>query len=400
MKGSIPGLPGLEVTEDPLTGALTGERIGQRITEDELLEAAGLSRETHVVVKSVPNCWHTAMKLEYRDEDGKLEKTEPCQVLNWSLRLDVRPLHDEILAREIRDELLEEIRKEVKAEGRRKKLKVKRNQSSVMVEIDVFDAHFQKLAWGPETGTNYDLKIAAEEYRAATQALIAEARDLGVPIEKWVLCVGQDLFHTDNEEYRTAAGTRQDVDGRTKKAFRIVRVLLTEIILDLLEDAPVDVVVVPGNHGPERDWVMGEIIDARFETNPNVRVDNRPINQKYIRFGNSLIGYAHGKDEKLKDLKDFMTHDCPKDFAECIYREWHLGHLHHEWDVKDAGGVVVRYLPSISGTDAWHRNSGYIGAQRGARAFVWTKDRGCNKILIYSRPRTAEEMSYTEPMVV
>jgi len=81
-----------------------------------------------------------------------------------------------------------------------------------MLEVSLFDAHFGKLAWGQETGTDYDLKIAEKVYAEAVTQLL----DLAQPynVDRILFPVGNDFFHVDNWRNETAAGTAQDVDTR------------------------------------------------------------------------------------------------------------------------------------------------------------------------------------------
>ena len=52
-----------------------------------------------------------------------------------------------------------------------------------------------------------------------------------------------------------------------------------------------------------------------------------------------------------------------------------LRHLHSE-QVSEDGGIIIRNLSSVTGTDAWHHNSGYIGAIRKCTCFLWDKENG------------------------
>ena len=70
-----------------------------------------------------------------------------------------------------------------------------------------------------------------------------------------------------------------------------------------------------------------------------------------------------------------MQIEQPQAWGETIFREWHLGHLHSE-HAKEVGGIIIRRISSITGTDAWHKEKGFIGAVRKAQAFVWDKELG------------------------
>ena len=57
----------------------------------------------------------------------------------------------------------------------------------------------------------------------------------------------------------------------------------------------------------------------------------------------------------------------------------HLAHYHSE-KVEEKGGVIFRWLPSITGTDTWSNDCGYIGAVKRSYSFVYDKDKGLIQI--------------------
>jgi len=67
----------------------------------------------------------------------------------------------------------------------------------------------------------------------------------------------------------------------------------------------------------------------------------------------------------------------PTLWAQSKFREWHIGHLHHQKEIAaEENGVVVRTLRSLSPTDAWHYEKGLVAAVQSAEAFLWHKERG------------------------
>ena len=52
------------------------------------------------------------------------------------------------------------------------------------------------------------------------------------------------------------------------------------------------------------------------------------------------------------------------------YAEVHAGHWHSQ-TTAEKNGMVLRYLPSITGTDEWHYNKGFVGAVKATVSFVW-----------------------------
>jgi hypothetical protein len=56
--------------------------------------------------------------------------------------------------------------------------------------------------------------------------------------------------------------------------------LAQEVIDKCASIAPVDVIIIPGNHDEERTFYMGDALACRYEGNPNVTVDNSPKTRK------------------------------------------------------------------------------------------------------------------------
>lgn len=237
----------------------------------------------------------------------------------------------------------------------------------LLAELSIFDAHFGKLAWRLESSQDYDLKIARERYMGAAENLLGRADNRGVGRILYV--VGNDMMHTDHKGM-TTSGTPMDTDGRWQKAFRVGKDCAIQTIEMAVQVAPVDVVVVPGNHDLEKVFTLGEVLDARFHHNHKVVVFNDPDLYKYYRWGKVLLGFVHGNnhlsDRKRAELPIQMATDRPEDWSETVWREWHLGHFHSEkenvWKyrtVHHVRDIAVRVLPSLSSTDAWHREQGY-----------------------------------------
>lgn len=70
-----------------------------------------------------------------------------------------------------------------------------------------------------------------------------------------------------------------------------------------------------------------------------------------------------------------MAVEATKEFAETTHREWHLGHWHAN-RVQEQFGIVTRILPSLTGTDFWHKSKGYIGNMKSAQAHLYSMDEG------------------------
>lgn len=291
------------------------------------------------------------------------------------------------LALSLGSAVCEDIRRASDERGFGNKPKVKWTDDPHMLELCIMDAHLSKLAWGEETGgANYDMAVCEQRVDDAVDDLLAQAH--GYVLEKIVLPWGNDFFHYDTLSGTTTAGTPLDRDSRFQKMFRKGRAIASRAIRKCAEIAPVDLVIVPGNHDEITSFLLGEVLAAEFENDARVTVDNSPRLRKYVRYGANLIGFTHGKEEPHKKLPLIMAQEVPELWAATRFREFHTGHFHKSKvadsvPVDSHNGVRVRTLQSLSGTDAWHAKMGYVGETGGAEAFVWSANKGLRANLFY-----------------
>jgi hypothetical protein len=270
----------------------------------------------------------------------------------------------------------EQLKKELKeicSGVKRTPVKYKAKQGGLLLEFAPFDLHWGKLAWAEETGEDYDMKEAATALNKSIDYTIDTASKFNV--SKIVFPFGNDFFQIDNEQNTTTAGTRQDTDSRFKKILREGRKLVIDTIEKLREIAPVDVVVVTGNHGGLSEFMLGDLLEVRYESDKFVNVDNSPTSRKYYSFGKNLIGYTHGDQEKITDLVGIMATEKPELWGNSKHRLWHLGHM-HMMQLKEMQGVKVEWLPSLSASDAWHKKRGYVNNTRGVVSSLFDKEMG------------------------
>ena len=262
-----------------------------------------------------------------------------------------------------------------------------------VLEIDIFDLHLGKLAWAKETGyEHYDLDIAQALFAEALETLIR--RTSMYHFNRILFPIGNDFFHTDNLISETTAGTRQDSDGRYHKTARIARQLVTNAIERLRQIAPVDVLVVSGNHDTLAAWHLGDSLECYYHSDADISIDNEPTLRKYYEFGDVMLMITHGNRGKQLDYPLLMATEQPEMWGRTCYREIHLGHLHQTQlriapATKETHGVRTRILSSLCAVDAWHAEHQFVGNQRAAEAFVWNRSQGLIAQATYTVPREA-----------
>ena len=247
-----------------------------------------------------------------------------------------------------------------------------------LYEISMPDVHFGKLAWGEETGEDFDLKIACERYEKALNELLS--RPNLARVEKILFPIGNDMINIDSDANTTTAGTPQSVDGRFPKIIKVVKELLIRNITKLSLVAPVDVIVVPGNHDTHTMFMIGEILEAYFHNTERINIFNSPNARKYYKYGENGFQYTHGNEEKHMELGLIFATEEPELWASTKYRSAKLGHFHKSkkisfTSVDEYQGFQVEVLPSLSGTDRWHKKKGYMSL-KAAKAFLYHQTKG------------------------
>jgi hypothetical protein len=192
-------------------------------------------------------------------------------------------------------------------------------------------------------------------------------------VEKFVFPLGNDLFNSDTTNYTTTKGTPQFDYVEWKEGYKFASNLIIGAIEQLAKIAPVDIICIQGNHDTQKLFTFGLLVDAYFHNNENVFVDIENSTRKYYRHGTILAMFDHGEIKPQEYPLIFATEQ-PRLWGECKYKEVLLGHFHHEI-VKEYRGVKVRYLPTITSSDAWHESKGYI-SQKAAHAYKWHREKG------------------------
>lgn len=235
----------------------------------------------------------------------------------------------------------------------------------IVYEISLPDVHY-----GKQHG--FTLKEIEQQFLGVVRDLVTKAD--GLDIERFLLPIGNDGMNSEGMRRTTTKGTPQDESADWKETFRGYWTLMVTAIDYLKERAPVDVVVVSGNHDYERMFYAGDVIAGWYRNDKNVTVDNSEEPRKYYEYGTNMIMFTHGDNEKAAEMPLIMATEQPEMFARSTHREAHCGHFHKEM-VNEYRGVKVRFIPSICPNDEWHKRMGYQ-AKRTGQAYIWNKKAG------------------------
>lgn len=366
-------------------------------TADQLLIAANVDLNIWKLDKEIVNKWDVTMKLKtpVLNEEGKptfdqkgypITVQEPATFQNHQVKLFCsrkRTVGEQTAFEEFLDAIRDNapiIKRPHPASNIQNGQVVLLPKKKYLLELSLPDLHIGKLSWEDESGENFDTKIAVERYNESVSKLLNHVRHYKDEIDEILLPIGNDLFNIDNKNNMTTAGTPQHVDSRWQQMFYKAKELKIKNINNLMQIAPVKVVMVSGNHDQQTVFYLGSVLEAYYRNTSEVTVDNTPTQRKYHEYGINLIGFTHGNEEKHQDLGLIMATEQPEKWARTKNRQFHLGHFHSRkttkyLDVQEFQGFTVRVLPSLSGTDAWHNSKGYM-SMKSAVAYLYDKSNG------------------------
>lgn len=218
------------------------------------------------------------------------------------------------------------------------------------------DPHIGMVSWPEETGDDWNLKIAEQVHCDAMAELVRAA-----PASKQAVVVNLgDLYHRDGVNAETPRSRHPlDVDGRFMKMFRVGVMVMRRCIESALEKHErVHVISAAGNHDESSAQALAVLLAVAYENEPRVTVDLSPSVFHYYRWGKVLIGVHHGHTCKVAALPGVMAADRAKDWGECRFRHWLVGHVHHQ-SVNEYPGVTVETFGTLAAKDAYATNGGW-----------------------------------------
>jgi len=244
------------------------------------------------------------------------------------------------------------------------KIKPPKVKGDTALEIPIGDMHMGMYAWDKETGANWDTDRACRIFKGGVSHLI----DLVPKTTKHLILTDLgDFLHSDNRFGLTEkSGNVLDMDTRWTRVVDKARDAWVEVLEYAASKFPsVYVTMVPGNHNTHAAHWMARVVDAYFRNCKGVTVDTSPAMHRYHRWGNTLIGNAHGHLLKANQLASIMATEAKHLWAETVHHHWRNGHVHHGTrdvykDRDESDGVTVEYFPILPPRDAYHAEKGYM----------------------------------------
>lgn len=256
------------------------------------------------------------------------------------------------------------------------------NQGKRLAVVNLYDAHLDKLPIKSTCGVESTIEKNIAIFLNTIDRICTVIGNND--IDEIIFPVGNDLFHTNGFNSQTKKGTQIEYYGSPEDNYYAICDAITEAItkLAVIAKNEVKVIMVKGNHDEDKITVLGYWLERIFK-GTNVQVDFLRKQRKYIKFGDNLLGFAHGDKEKSKiaQLPLIMATEAKELWGQTTHRKMYLGDLHHGFEyqflkAKDMPGVEVEYLRSVGTTDTWHEDFGWIGVPKTAYLQIFDEKEG------------------------
>ena len=244
--------------------------------------------------------------------------------------------------------------------------------ADLLTAYKLADVHIGMMAWGKETGEDYDTSIACDRVQRWISHCVAQSPASDTAL---ILDVG-DLNHADDQKNMTpGSGHILDVDTRHFRTIELtIQTIAAAVEIALTKHLIVKVRIMRGNHNPNSYIAVMFALAERYRNEPRVEVIKDPADFFVLQWGKVMIGAHHGDRAKAQNIVLHMADAFPDVWGSTLYRYLYTGHLHHHKS-QDIGGVTWEQLRAVTAKDAYA--AGYpFSARAEMQATTYHKQRG------------------------
>jgi hypothetical protein len=229
------------------------------------------------------------------------------------------------------------------------------------------DCHVGMLAWGPETGDDWDLSIAESVLVGCFRKLVEAAPPAAVAV---VNQLGDWLHYDGLAAITPMHGHQLDADSRfSKMVASSIRILRQLVAIALERHERVHLIIAEGNHDIASSVWLRQMFMALYENEPRLTVNDSELPYYVYQHGETMLAFHHGHMAKNGQLPLLMAAQYPKVWGATTKRYAHTGHRHHVEDKEHAGMRVIQH-PTLAGRDAYAARGGWI-SERAATSITY-----------------------------
>jgi hypothetical protein len=312
----------------------------------------------HDMTHTVPDGFQVKGVSTYYNKDGK-------PTGQW-VKTDQDRARQEAMMREVVAAMREEVRPVAAVAGPAS------TQASLLNLYVITDYHLGAMAWGEETGANWDLGIAEQLLVDWFGAAIAQApaARLGVFAQ-----LG-DFLHWDGLEAVTPTSKHVlDADTRFQKLIRAaIRVIRQVVAMLLAKHERLVLLMAEGNHDIASSAWMRELFAALYADEPRVEVITRPDPYYCVEHGATSLFFHHGHKKKLDSLETVFVSKFREVFGRTRHSYAHTGHFHHNV-VREVNTMQLEQHRTLAAPDSHASRGGWMSG-RDAKCITYHSEYG------------------------
>lgn len=236
----------------------------------------------------------------------------------------------------------------------------------------IADAHIGMMAWGKETGEDYDTSIAVERLRNWICRAVESSPASGHAV---ILGVG-DLTHADDQSNMTPRSKHVlDIDTRHFKTLdATISAMAYCAEYAAVKHERVTIRILPGNHDMNTYMAVMFALSERYRDNPRIHVQKEPGEFWVHQHGKCLLAAHHGHGSKPDRMVMYLADEYAQIWGATKHRVIWTGHLHHA-KMADIGGATWEQLRAVTARDAYAVGNAYV-ARAQLQAITFDKERG------------------------
>lgn len=249
-------------------------------------------------------------------------------------------------------------------------------QGDKLLLINIADLHMNLQASMLTTGNEYNCEIAEKLFFYVIEDVLARTNNYR--FNEIIFIMGSDMLNNDGIQNTTTKGTPQDCDIHYYDAYERCCNMLIKAIDILSQKSKVRVIYVPANHDEQTGFKMAKFVDAWYRNDDSVNVDYSPLARKYIKFGKTLLCFAH--DANVKKLPMLIADEARDYWSDIDTTEVFLQHLHTENVLFEEFNMRIQRLPTISARSKWTTDKGY-SSKRQCKSFIFDIEDGLTDVI-------------------
>lgn len=244
--------------------------------------------------------------------------------------------------------------------------------NNLINQYTLTDYHLGMMAWGEETGSDWDLQIAEDTLVKFFEVAIKTSPNA----KECVFAQIGDFLHWDGLDAVTPANKHVlDADTRFTKLVRVaIRVIRRVISMLLNKYETVNVIMAEGNHDPASSVWLRELLHSFYQEEPRLNINTNPDPYYCLTFGKVCLFYHHGHKRSIKNIDTVFVGKYKKEFGLSDFVYGHTGHLHHEHKLE-TNLMTLEQHRTLASKDAYASRGGYLSG-RDSKVITYHKEFG------------------------